>query len=159
MKTNTKLTIGSTLAFVFFCLSRAFAQTNTMAAPDVSAASVEINVVSAAYHQLLNNPASVSVIPVLCVIAWLCDDVPFIDSKYVYHITVVFGSGIYWLYALPSSVPKSFPYPYVVLASNGILCGFIAAAIHKQAIARLIAIAKGRSAQVTCPNCGKPINS
>lgn len=96
------------------------------------------NLLSAMYASVIHNPASLMVIGVLCVFAWLADDLPFVNSRYVAHYTVIAGASIYWLFAFPASVPVNFPHPSAVFASNGIICGLVAFGIHKQAIARLL---------------------
>jgi len=96
------------------------------------------NLFAAMYASIIHNPASLMVIGVLCVFAWLADDLPFINSRYVAHYTVIMGASIYWLFAFPSSVPVNFPHPAAVFASNGIICGLIAFGVHKQAIARIL---------------------
>lgn len=144
MNNKDKITFGSTLGFVFFCISQAFAQTAAQSeVPNGS--DVQANMVSASWHQVLNNPASLTVIGFLCVIAWLCDDLPFFNSRYVAHITVTLGACIYWLFAGPQSVPKTFPYPFAVLIVNGTICGFVAFIIHRQAVARLIAMVRSKT--------------
>jgi hypothetical protein len=91
------------------------------------------------YDSSIHNPASLMVIGVLCVFAWLCDSLPFVDSKFVPHYTVIIGASIYWLFAVPSSVATNFPHPSAVFICNGIFCGFVAAVAHRQIVARLIA--------------------
>lgn len=137
------------LIAICFLVSRALAQTNMptnamewYAEPGVSSAP---NIVWAMYGQVVNNPASLMVIWVLCVLAWLFDDCPWINSKYVAHLTVVIGGSIYWMFAGPSTVPKTFPYSMPVLVSNGIICGFIAFVIHKQVVHRIIQFVRARS--------------
>lgn len=150
MNNKGKITTGIGLAGVFFCLAKAFAQTN--ANPNAvtqtgrfDGGDVQANILSAAYHQILNNPASLMVIAFLCVLAWLCDDLPFINSRYVAHVTVVLGATIYWMFAGPESVPKTFPYPFVVLVVNGTICGFVAFVFHRQAVARLISFVRAKT--------------
>lgn len=128
--------VGGTIAIgMLFATSQIFAQG---AAPAVAAGADEMNIVSALLHQILNNPASMTVIPALCVFAWLCDDLPFINSKYVAHLTVLAGALSYWMFAGIASVPKNFPSPPAVLAVNGIMCGFVAFIVHRQVVARAI---------------------
>ncbi len=142
--TTPKILLGSGLSGLFLFVATAFAQTNdspvASSMPDGQA-----NIVSASFHQVLNNPASLTVIGFLCVFAWLCDDLPFINSRYVSHFTVMLGGGTYWLFAGPGSVPKNFPYPTAVLVVNGIMCGFAAFIVHRQAIARMISFVRERS--------------
>ncbi len=137
MNNRNKIISGSALGAVFFCISKAFAQTNQIAVP-VSLTDTQANIVAAAWHQVINNPASLTVIPFLCVFAWLVDDLPFINSRYVPHLTVILGGAIYSLFAGPESVPKTFPYPFMVLVANGTLCGFISYITHRQLVARAI---------------------
>lgn len=121
-------------------------------APVLPPAEVESNVFSAAYRTILNNPSSLFCVLVLCALAWLLDDLPFINSKYVTHYTSVIGASIYWLFCFPSNVPKSFPHPVFVLCCIGFMCGFVAGIIHKQAVARVIEIVRGKiSASPTEP--------
>lgn len=143
---KNKLRIATSLSFVFFCISKAYAQNAPLASPDVQA-----NILSAMWLQVVNNPASLTVIGFLCVWAWLFDDLPFISSRYVPHITVILGESIYWLFAGPASVPKSYPYPIAVFVSNGTLCGFFAFLVHRQIVARIIAMVRGTQPTVTTP--------
>lgn len=145
MNNKSKIFLGFGLGGVFFCMSKAFSQTNLLAATGTEdRAEVQANIASAAYHQVLNNPASLMVIAFLCVLAWLIDDLPVINSRYVSHLTVIIGASIYWLFAGPESVPKTYPYPFVVLMANGTLCGFVAAVGHRQIIARLISMVRAK---------------
>lgn len=97
------------------------------------------NLLTAMYESSFHNPASFMVIGVLCVVAWICDTLDFIQQKYVPVYTVIIGASIYWLFAFPASVPVNFPHPSAIFICNGIFCGFIAAIFHRQIVARLIA--------------------
>jgi hypothetical protein len=143
---KNKLRIALSLSFVFFCISKAYAQSAPAAPVDVSE-----NILAAMWMQVVNNPASLTVIGFLCVWAWLFDDLPFVSSRYVPHMTVILGEAIYWLFAGPSSVPKSFPYPMAVFISNGTLCGFFAFLVHRQIVSRIIAMVRGAQ-QTTVTN-------
>lgn len=96
------------------------------------------NIYSAMYDTCLHNSASFMVIGLLCVVAWICDTLDFIQQKYVPVYTVLIGASIYWMFAFESSVPANFPHPSAVFICNGVFCGFIAAIFHRQIIARLI---------------------
>lgn len=149
MNNKSKIIFGSSMCAVLFCVAKAFAQTNAPGPlPDLT--DMQANIISAAFHQVINNPASLTVIPFLCVLAWLADDLPFISSRYVAHLTVMTGASIYWLFSGPSSVPKTFPYPSAVLVANGTLCGFIAFLVHRQLVARCISFFRSKQ-QTTNP--------
>jgi hypothetical protein len=138
MKSHQEKLLAGGLGMLFCLLaSNVMAQTN--ANPALVAALPETpNVLYGMYGQVLNNPASVMVIPFLMVLAWLVDDLPFINSRYVVHITVITGASIYWAFTSVDTVPKSFPHPLMVFVVNGTICGFVAFVGHRQAIARLI---------------------
>jgi hypothetical protein len=141
-KATPKIIFASGLSGLFLFVAKALAQTG-----DVSPAATEhtANIVSASFYQVINNPASLTVICFLCVVAWLLDDLPFINSRYVAHISVIIGASIYWAFAGLDSVPKSYPVPHAVLVVNGTICGFAAFIIHRQAIARLISFVRARN--------------
>ncbi len=90
------------------------------------------------FDQIVNNPASLLLIFVISIIAWLVETLPSINSKLVPHVCVGLGAAIYWLFVSPSTVPQSFPHPAAVLVANGIICGFIAFILHGQIVLRLI---------------------
>jgi len=98
----------------------------------------EPNVLYAMIGQVLNNPSSLLVIAFLCIVCWLLDDLPFVNSKYVVHCSVVAGGSIYWMFTAAETVPRSFPHPLAVFIVNGCICGFIAFVIHQQAVSRFI---------------------
>ena len=136
---------GGMIAILIFANAlNAFAQGT--AAP--AAAFTEGNIISAMYGQVLSNPSSLLVIAFLSVFAWLLDDLPFINSRYVAHFTVMLGACIYWAFTTERSVPATFPHPFAVFVVNGTLCGFVAFVLHRQLVARLINLVRGR---VTCP--------
>ena len=114
-------------------------------APTAVNLAADPNILYAMLGQVLNNPSSLLVIAFLCIVAWLADDLPFIASKYVPHLCVVFGASIYWMFTSVDTVPKSFPHPHAVFIVNGTICGFVAAVIHRQAVARIIDIVRGRA--------------
>lgn len=133
---KSKLTVSSGLGIFFFAVSKAFAQTNAVpllgATPDTTG-----NVLMGIWAQAVNNPASFSVIGLLMVIAWLCDDLPWINSKYVKHLTVICGISLYWAFANPETVSKLYPHPLAIYMSNGAICGAFAYLAHWQIVARL----------------------
>lgn len=101
-------------------------------------ADMQAGILSAMFRQMLNNPSSGIVIGALCVMGWLVDDLPFINSRYVAHILVFTGATTFRFFCLESSVPKYFPHPQAVFICNGIIAGFFAWGIHRQAVARAI---------------------
>jgi len=102
------------------------------------------NIFVAMYETIIHNPASLFIIIVLSALAWLLDELPFVNSKFVTHYTAIIGASTYWLFAFQTSVPKSFPHPVAVLACIGFVCGFVAGILHKQLVARAIAYLRGR---------------
>lgn len=136
MKDNSKLIFGSGLGAFFFFISKAFAQTNAQpllgTTPETTG-----NVLVGIWSQAVNNPASFSVIGLLVVVAWLCDDIPWINSRFVKHITVVAGMSLYWAFANPETVSKIYPHPLAIFLSNGAICGAVAYLAHWQIIERI----------------------
>jgi hypothetical protein len=104
----------------------------------------QANIFTAMWDTILHNPSSLFVVLILCVVAWLMDELPFINSKYVTHFTALIGGSIYWMFCHPANVPKTFPYAWPVLACIGVMCGFVAGVLHRQIIGRLIEYVKGR---------------
>lgn len=98
----------------------------------------EPNILYAMLGQVLNNPSSLLVVAFLCILCWLLDDLPFMNSKYVPHCSVIIGAAIYWMFTSDETVPKSFPHPLAVFVVNGTICGFVAFVVHRWAIARFI---------------------
>lgn len=147
-RSTDKILLGSIISTFFLWLSQVFGQN----LPSVTLQPYDDpNIIHAAWQQVLNNPASLTVIGFLCVLAWLADDLPFINSRYVAHLTVIAGGCTYWLFGSPGSVPKSFPYPFAVLVANGIMCGFAAYTVHRQAIARLISLVRAKNGDSDLP--------
>lgn len=123
---------GALLVFV----ASLFAQANL---PEpVPVVGAKANVATAMFDTILNNPASLFCIIYLGVIAWLLDDFPFVNSKFVVHITAILGASTYWLFCFPSDVPKNYPHPVAVLVGIGFICGFVAGIIHKRMVAYAI---------------------
>lgn len=143
-----------------FCFALSIIAQVTLPQPVPPTPDTEPNLFSAMYRTILNNPASLFIVLVLCALAWLMDDLPFIPSKYVTHFTSIIGGMTYWLFCFPGNVPKTFPHPMAVLCCIGFMCGFCAGIIHKQAVARLIEFVRGRipaSNPPTSNNETKPI--
>lgn len=142
MTMNTKTLITFALLGAAFALS-IIAQ-EVLPPPVLPSAETESNILSASYRTIINNPSSLFCLLALCALAWLLDDLPFINSKYVTHYTTIIGGATYWLFCFPNNVPKTFPHPVAVLACIGGMCGFVAGIVHKQAVARLIEFIRGR---------------
>lgn len=134
----------------------AHAQTNTPAAFATMSANLPAgpNIVYAMLGQVLNNPSSLTVLAFLLIVSWLADDTPAFPSRYISHLLVVIGGSIYWMFTSETTVPKSFPHPQAVFVVNGTICGFVAFVAHKQALARLVNLARGNPAgtQIQPPN-------
>lgn len=139
MNQNQK-TIFTFAAFTVGLIASLFAQTK-LAVPPLPPEG-QADIFTAMYNTILHNPSSLFVLIVLCALAWLMDDLPFIPSKYVTHFSTLLGGGIYWMFCHPENVPKSFPYPGPVLACIGLICGFVAGVLHRQIIGRAIEWAK-----------------
>lgn len=103
------------------------------------------NILMVMYKQVVSNPASLLHGAILCIVAWLIDKTTWIKSLYIPHLTILIGAGTYWLYAGSATVAQCYPYPWVVLASNGIISGFFAYIGHRQIIARFIEFSRQRS--------------
>ncbi len=96
------------------------------------------NIYAELYLNVFHNPASLMVFGVLLAVAFLYDDLPWFNSRYVTHFTVIVGAGIYHKFAYVSSVPSNFPDPQAFFAANGFMVGFVAALTHRQAVARML---------------------
>jgi len=144
MNDQAKIIFGGLLGLMFFVISVLGQSTAALPVTPLPGSS-DPNVITAMFYQVLNNPASLSVIGFLCIIAWLVDDLPFVNSRYVAHLTVIAGGAIYWMFATPASVPSSYPYPMAVLVVNGTICGFFAFIAHRQVVARCINFVRLRS--------------
>ncbi len=118
--------------------ARVMGQTNDAALAPAAGPDVQAGIINAMFHQVATNPSSGLVIAALCVFAWLADDLPFIPSRYVAHLTVILGAFTFRFFCLESSVPVYFPHPQAVFCVNGIIAGFLAFIVHKQVIARTI---------------------
>jgi len=131
---SDKLTIGFALMSVFLCISKAYAETTIATVPPPEQTG---SVFTAFWMQAIYNPASFLSIGFLGVVAWLCDDLPFINSKYVKHITVICGMATYWLFSDPDTVSKIYKHPLAIYVSYGAVCGAIAYLGHSQLINRI----------------------
>lgn len=137
MNTILKIFGSLTAYFALMTVARAYGPTNelTNLPADVD---VQAGIITAMFKQVLNNPSSSIFVPALCVIGWLVDDLPFINSRYVAHIMIITGAFTFRFFCLESAVPKYFPHPQAVFILNGIIAGFIAFILHKQVVARAI---------------------
>lgn len=131
---KSKLFIGTNLGVFFFSMSRAFADSTMGVVPGPEQTG---SVLTAFWMQAIYNPASFTAIGLLGVVAWLCDDLPWINSRYVKHITVIVGMCIYWAFADPATVSKIYPHPLAIYLSYGAVCGAIAYLGHWQIISRV----------------------
>ncbi len=144
-QTRLKLFFGSTSIFLMLAAAQALGQTNDLPKITPLPNDAEVGILTAMIKQMLNNPSSAIVVPALMVVAWLADDLPFINSRYIAHLTVVTGAVCFRFFCLESAVPKYFPHPQAVFVVNGIMAGFVAFVIHKQAVARIINSFRGDS--------------
>jgi len=135
---NLRILIGVLAWLVTLSFSKVYAQTNNTALTQVQPDSFQGRLIAPFWDQIVNNPASLTVIVFLCVVAFLLDDTPVINSRYVSHIVILLGMSIYWMFAGGESVPKYFPHPFAVLVVNGSVAGLIAATGHRYVIAMLI---------------------
>lgn len=119
-------------------ISKVFASDGTNALTQVAPDSFQGKIFAPFFDQITNNPASMTVLVFLCVIAFVLDDTPVINSRYVTHITIMLGMGIYWLFAGVESVPHYFPHPFAVFAVNGSVAGLLAGLFHRYAVAYVI---------------------
>ncbi len=131
------------MMLVVMCAHRVLAQEIPTAPLAISEPTDNIFVVM--YKQVLSNPASLLHVLIMCIIAWLIDETSWINSRYIPHITILFGGSTYWLYAGSATVAHCYPYPAVVLFSDGMISGLFAFAGHRQIIARLISFARERT--------------
>ena len=141
MNTNyKKLFQASLMMLIVMCAHRALAET-AVTVPEIPTD----NILLVMYRQVISNPASLLHGLILCIIAWLIDETTWIHSRYIPHITILLGGCTYWLYAGSATVAHCYPYPCVVLFSDGMISGLVAYAGHRQIIARLFALARERS--------------
>lgn len=120
-------------------VSKALAQsTNEAANQIVSTGTFQSRVFAPFVDQVLNNPASITAIVFLGIVAFMLDDTPIINSRYVTHITIILGGISYWLFAGADSVPHYFPHPVAVLVVNGMAAGILAGLGHRWVIAFLV---------------------
>jgi len=139
---SKKLFQAGLMMAVVMCAHQALAQSMpAVAVPDVPTD----NIFLVMYRQVLSNPASLLHVLFLCIIAWLIDETRWINSRYIPHITILFGGCTYWLYSGSATVAHCYPYPAVVLFSDGMISGLIAYAGHRQIIARLLTFSRERS--------------
>lgn len=110
------------------------------------------NIFLVMFRQVVSNPASMLHCVILCIVAWLIDSTTWINSRYIPHVTIIIGACTYWLYAGSATVAHCYPYPSVVLASNGIISGLFAYGGHRQLIARLICFSRQRSGNMQVLN-------
>lgn len=138
MKTQTKLFFASSFSLMLFTVANACGESTNLSSviPQISPESP--NIAYAMVGLVLKNPASMLVIGVLCIWCWLLDDFKHVQP-YVKHISVLVGMSIYWGFTSEAAVPKNYPHPWAVFLANGMICGFIAYIVHRQAIARAIA--------------------
>ncbi len=139
MKQNRLKILTASGIYLFLMTSaRVLGATNDVAITPLPATDIQAGIITAMFHQVATNPSSGLVIAALCVFAWLTDDLPFIPSRYVAHLTVIVGAFTFRFFCLESSVPVYFPHPQAVFCVNGIIAGFIAFTVHKQIVARTI---------------------
>src|SRR6187455_2686997 len=102
MNDQAKIIFGGTLGTMFLVLSVLGQSTNAIPITHLPGDGEQNNILYAMFGQVLNNPASMLVVGVLCIVAWLVDDLPFVNSRYVAHATVIAGGAIYWMFATPA---------------------------------------------------------
>jgi hypothetical protein len=112
--------------------------TNDAANQLVSTGTFQSRIIAPFYDQVLNNPASLTAIVFLCIVAFVLDDTPIVNSRYVSHITITMGACTYWLFAGADSVPHYYPHPTAVLVVNGMVAGIVAGIGHRYVIALLV---------------------
>ncbi len=145
---NTKIMDQKTKTIIMFSAltvglaASLFAQT-ALAVPPLPPEG-QADIFTAMWNTIVHNPSSLFVLILLSIAAWLMDELPFINSKYVTHFTTLAGGIIYWMFCHPDNVPKTFPYAWPVLACIGFMCGFIAGVLHKTVIGRLIDFIKSK---------------
>lgn len=155
MTNNQKKLLQATVMMAIVMTAHsALAQNGMMASAVVIDAPTD-NIFMVMYKQVVSNPASLLHVLILCIIAWLIDETSWINSRYIPHITIVLGGCTYWLYAGSATVAQCYPFPSVVLFSNGMISGLIAYASHRQIIARILKFTREQStnppAQIQTP--------
>lgn len=140
------------IAFASFALtlfaSRVLAQDGTNAATQVAPLSFQGKIFAPFWDQVVNNPASMASFVFLCIVAYLMDDTPIINSRFVSHITTFLGCTTYWIFAGVESVPHYFPHPLAVLGLNGMITGLAAGLFHRNAIAIAVNFFRSRTGAV-----------
>ncbi len=105
------------------------------------------NLLLVMFRQVASNPASMLHGLILCIVAWLIDETSWINSRYIPHITILIGGATFWLYAGSATVAKCYPYPSVVLFSDGMISGLLAYGAHRQVIARILTYTRQQSGE------------
>lgn len=81
--------------------------------------------------QFIRSPASLLIIFVVSILAYVLEIWPSFPSRWIPIICIVIlGPTFYFFMVSPRSVPSSFPYPAVVLLANGVIVGFLASILH-----------------------------
>lgn len=138
-----KLFQAGLMIFTVMCAHKVLAQPILSSAVVIDAPTD--NILMVMYKQVVSNPASLLHVLILCIIAWLIDETTWINSRYIPHITILIGGCTYCLYAGSATVAQCYPFPAVVLFSNGMISGLIAYAGHRQIIARILSLARQRA--------------
>jgi hypothetical protein len=143
---QNKMQVGMILCIAFFSVATGLkGATADGILPPPPATLSEPNILYAIYGQLWNNPSSLFVIGFLGVICWLMDDLPFVNSRYCQHYSVLIGMCTFWMFTSADTVPEYFPHPIAVLIVNGMLAGFIAFHAHRWVISKLISFIKSKT--------------
>lgn len=96
------------------------------------------DVVAAQINQVMRSPASLCVLLGWIVIAYFLEVCPDFPSKWIPPLTILGSAASYPLFAPIASVTGDAPCKVCVLIVNGLVCGFLAATLHRYVLKWLI---------------------
>jgi hypothetical protein len=152
MSKNQKKLFQAAVMFGVVMLTKTALAQGTNQPPEIQQLNgVTDNIIWVMWKQVLSNPSSALHCVVMCIIAWLIDETTWLDSKYIPHVTCLLGAATFWMYAGAATVAKCYPFPQVVLASNGLISGLLAYGGHRQIVARALNFFRERKTQNQTP--------
>lgn len=99
---------------------------------------MDTSIFSAFLEQIVHNPGSLLIIFVISICGFLLEMWPQFPNRVVWLMCSILGMVLYPLVTSVKTVAPSYPYPVIILVLTGVVCGFIAAAVHVTLIRWLI---------------------
>jgi hypothetical protein len=99
---------------------------------------MDLSILQAMIDQICKQPAMLMLVVFLSVIAYVLEIWPRFDSRWIPIVCILGGGGLYWLFASSDSVPKFYPYPIVILITNGLIAGLFSSAAHSTIVSWLM---------------------